>query len=374
MTAPVRRSPSGRIRLAAVALLVSALAARPGLAADADALFTVAGVHVDETAANAVAARDAARRDGESRALRTLLERLTLDADHGRLPHPSDQHITDMVRDFEVANERSSAVRYIADETVRFQPDAIRNVLRQAAIPFSEEVSKSVVVLPVLRGGDQSVLWEDPNPWRDAWAAAAPPGGLVPLVVPLGDAEDIAAVDAGRALAGEPAALAAIAARYRAGDALVAVASAGPGGEIDVAARRVSSSGAADLPPIIARPDPGESAGVVMAKAVTATMQAVEEAWKRDTIVAPGQQGTLTATVPLTNLTDWLAVRDRLRGVAVIQSSALVKLSRGAAEVELRYSGDPARLRLALAQRDLVLSGSDGAWVLQRQRGDGAPP
>jgi len=39
---------------------------------------------------------------------------------------------------------------------------------------------------------------------------------------------------------------------------------------------------------------------------------------------------------------------------------------------ELHYAGDPARLQLALAQRDLALSGGGTAWTLQR-RGAAAP-
>ena len=63
-----------------VALVLLALAppGRPARAADARDVFTVAAVPVDATAANASAARDAARSDGERRAYTMLLDRLTL--------------------------------------------------------------------------------------------------------------------------------------------------------------------------------------------------------------------------------------------------------------------------------------------------------
>src|SRR5260370_3811767 len=134
-----------------------------GAAAPAD-IFTVAGVPVDATASNAVAAREAARIDGQRRAFRILLERLTIAADHPRLPRVGDQQLTDMVRDFEVASERSSAVRYLATYTFRFRPDAGRTLLPDAGIPFAETVSKPVIVLAVLRRDDPTLLWDDPNP------------------------------------------------------------------------------------------------------------------------------------------------------------------------------------------------------------------
>jgi hypothetical protein len=48
-------------------------------------------------------------------------------------------------------------------------------------------------------------------------------------------------------------------------------------------------------------------------------------------------------------------------------------IDRGGAQVEIRYVGDPAQLRLALAQRNLELSGNDPDWVLRQRGGGGAP-
>jgi hypothetical protein len=371
-------------------------------------IFTVADVPVDATAASAAAARDAARLDGQRRALQTLLQRLTLAADHNRLPHPSDARITDMIRDFSVANERRSTVRYLADYTFRFRPDQVRGLLRSAGIPFAETVSKPVTVLPVLTAGAAGpVLWDDPNPWRDAWAnrnssqpspagGGGQGGGLVPLVVPLGDAADVAAIDAQKALAGDPDALAAITRRYGGGDALVAAATLAADGTLAISAKRISPTGTTAIPAAILKPAPGESEADLMARGVAQTVAAVEEAWKRGTLLGGGPEAVLTASVPISSLADWLAIRDRLASLAIVKRSDLLSLDRHAAEVELHYFGDPAKLGVALAQRDLVLSqgapsqgaaaasgsagqnpgqipGQAGAeWTLQR-RGSAAP-
>jgi hypothetical protein len=356
-------------RLLAVvgSLILSPLAIAGARAAGPD-VFTVAGVPVDATAANAVAAREAARLDGERRAIRILLERLTLAADQGRLPRVPDQALPNLVRDFEVAGERSSGVRYLAEYTFRFRPDGVRSLLRNAGIPFTETMSKPVVVLPVLRRGDGAVLWDDPNPWRDAWANRKGPDGLVPLPVPLGDIEDVAAIDADRAVAAEPKSLAAIAARYGAGDALLAVATQQPGGELEVAARRVAPGGAsAAILATVFKPNAGEKPEALMQRAVAASTAAVAEAWKRDTMLDSSKQGTLTAQVPVRELGDWLAVRTGLARIPAITATDLVSLGRDGASVTLHYLGDPDRLRLALAQHDLALNGGEGAWTLQRQ-------
>src|SRR5205823_5665482 len=90
--------------------------------------------------------------------------------------------------------------------------------------------------------GAAAVLWDDPNPWREAWARR-PPGtsggtsagtspptgtgagtGAVQFAVPLGDAADIAVIDAAKARSGDAAALAKIAQQNGGDEAIVALA------------------------------------------------------------------------------------------------------------------------------------------------------
>lgn len=363
-----RRLPGYLPLLVATFLSVSWPAWTVRAATTGDA-FTVAGIRVDATATSAVAAREAARVDGERRAFRTLLERLTLAADRSRLPRLADQRLTEMVRDFEVANERSSAVRYLADYTFRFRAEDVRRLLREAGIPFAETASKPVVVLAVLRRGDATLLWDGMNPWRDAWASRKAASGLVPFVMPLGDASDVAAIDADQALAADAAALATIAARYRGGDTMVAAATQLPTGELQTTLRRASAGAGGEISTAVFQPNADESEVDFMARAAAASADAVEEAWKRDNLLDIGKEAVLLAEVPLSGIGDWLFVRERLNGIAAIKRGDLVGLGRQVARVEIHYLGDPARLRLALAQRDLVLGGGEGAWTLQPRPG-----
>ena len=93
-----------------------------------------ATVKVDATAESAAAARDLARIDGQRRALALVIDRLSDSPDSGKLQKLDDKAITDMVESFEVANERMSAVRYLADYTFHFRPvegSAARTYCRQ---------------------------------------------------------------------------------------------------------------------------------------------------------------------------------------------------------------------------------------------------
>jgi Uncharacterized protein conserved in bacteria (DUF2066) len=333
-------------------------------------VFTVSPVPVDATAASAAAARDEAIVQGESRAFDMLMQRLTLSTDRSRLPQVGPSQLNDLVQGFEVAHERRSDVRYLADFTVHFRADAVRQMLRQAGVGFAEQVSKPVIVLPVLHDGDRLALWDDPNPWRDAWSSAAAVTGLVPVVRPLGEIEDVQAIDAEQAAKGDAAALQAISRRYDGDDVLVTQAtlkSDGAQHAVDVTTTRY----APDLPGTeqtwvtSTTANPGESDADLLSRAVTDTINQVEEAWKSANILDFRETGTLTARVPATSLQDWLSVRDRLAAIPAVRASRLVSLDRSEARVEIRYVGSADQLRTALAQRNLELGGSDPDWVLQ---------
>jgi hypothetical protein len=270
-------------------------------------------------------------------------------------------------------------VRYLADLTVHFRADAVRQFLRQAGIPFAETVSKPLIVLPVLHDGDRLALWEDPNPWRDAWTNANPVIGLVPLVRPIGELEDVQAIDADAAVKGDDAHLQAIAQRYGDDDVLVTQATLktdGPQHVVDVSSTRYTPGQPGTEQSWVGSiaANPGESDADLFGRAVLATVAQVEEAWKAANVLNFSQSGTLTARVPASSLEDWITVRDRLAAIPAVRSSRLVSLDRQEARVEIHYVGDPSQLRTALAQRDLDLSGDDPNWVLQRHSTSAAAP
>ncbi len=371
----LRRWPAQRGAM----LLLGALCAlsAPAAAQSRFDVFTIAPVRVDVTAASASAARDQALIEGERRALQMLIERLTLAAGRSRLPQPNSAQLSDLVQGFEVANERRSGVRYIADYTFHFRPDSVRQLLGQAGIAFAETPSKPLVVLAVLLDGDRAALWDDPNPWRDAWARAKLPPGLVPLVIPLGEIADVAAIDTDAALHGDDARLRSLSQRYDGDDVLVTAATVSQSAtrSLDVVTSRYTPGNPASRQTWSnsVTANPTESDTAMMTRALADTMARVEEAWKVANILDLRQSGTLTVRVAAGSLRDWIVVRDRLTGIPAVRSSQLMSIDRGGARVEIRYVGDPAQLRLALAQRDLELSGNDPDWVL-RQRGSGGAP
>ena len=365
--------------LAAALLLLAGLAPGPAVAQRRGDLYTVSPVPVDITAENALAARDKAIAEGEARAFKTLIERLVQPDQRKNVPNVTAAQMNDLVQGFEVAHERRSGVRYLADYTVHFRGDAVRQLLRGAGISFAEVASKPVLVLAVYSVNGTSILWDDPNPWRNAWQSTNPGSGLVPVVRPLGQIEDLQAIDAPAAMAGDDEKLRAIAQRYGNPDVLVSVATPRLDGSkvtgLDVTTTRYTpgAPGGEQRWVIADVANPGETTDALMARTIADVMQQVEQAWKEASTLDTKTTGVLLARVPAASLQDWVAVRDRLANIPAVRGSRLVSLDRQGAKVELRYVGDPQQLRLALGQRDLELSGNDPDWVLQRRAAEATP-
>lgn len=348
-------------------------------AQDADDPYT-ATVKVDATADSPAGAREAARIDGQRRALAAIADRLSGGTGAAKLTKLDDRTITDMVASFEVANEKMSAVRYLADYTFHFRPAALQRALRNAGVALSDqpgkEPGKPAVVLPVYQTASGAVLWDDPNPWRDAWAQTAPATGPVPLSVPLGDISDIAAIDAAKARAGDAGALAAIGKQNGAEDAIVALATPrGPADKpsgLDIVVRRYRAGRPLDGHPESLTANPGEAADAFFGRAVVAVVAAIESGWKKEPVPHYDQQGSLTAVLPITGLDDWVKVRDRLAGVPTIRKVSLVTLSRQEATIEIDYLGNIDQLKASLAGASLDLVKGDPNWRLARSGAPGA--
>lgn len=326
-------------------------------AADA---FAVSGVKVDITAANANSARDSAIREAQSRAWTELYKRLVPTG--GAAPKLPETELAKLVQGFEIDEEKVSATQYVGSITVRFRPNAVRDVIGGSVTGNSQYVeppAKPFVVLPVTMTAGRALLWEDRTPWRAAWEERPAASSLVPLVVPDGELADAQAIGTEEAIAGNPEALARIAQRYHAGGVIVARVEL-PGGGADPARglsvdlTRYGLDGTRDAQTVSVKPD--AAAGDVLTRAVATVGAQLDEAWRRDNVMASGPEQSTLVRVPLAAAADWVEVRKRLTGFAAVTRTDLQSMTRSAALVTLTHRGDPDRLAQALAKRDLSLT------------------
>ena len=348
-----------------------------GPAAAQDDVFAVGGVEVDATAGNAAEAREAAIAQGHVLAMRKLMERLVLQADLSRVPILRSGELVDMVRDFSVAEERSSEVRYLADLTFRFKPTEVRSFLRRNKIRFAETRSKPVLVLPLYSDGGDIGLWQEPNPWLQTWIARPPDDGLVPLVAPLGDLDDIATINEQQALSANAIALDEIARRYGAEDVLITqveLESRTPAGEVPlrVTLRRARQT---QMEPAVVnsfRQQSGENLDAALQRAMARVVEEVQESWKRSNQLSYEQQRSVPALALYGSFTDWIEIQRRLSAAPSVASSRIEYLTRSFAILDLRVIGTDEQIASTLAQKDITLT-TDGSagWRMRLTQSSG---
>jgi hypothetical protein len=351
--------------------------------ASADDAYT-ATVTVDATSDSAAKARDIARIDGARRALNSIVEKLAGGPGKGKPLRLSDNQVTDLVASFEVANEKMSAVRYTADYTYHFKPNDIAKAMQSAGIPVADTnaptagpsqgqapapppTAKLAVVLPIYQSGDTAMLWDDPNPWREAWSHR-PAGNGGALMVPLGDVSDLAAIDADKARSGDAVALAAIAKKEGADDVLVMIGAQRSGDKpgLDVTVRRYRAGQLVDVHFDSIDAKSNEADIDLSRRAADAVAADLDNGWKNAKGGPGDQQGSLTVVAAISGLDDWIKLRDRLAKIPSVRKIDVKALSRQEATVEIQYVGGLDQLKASLGAAKLDLQGGDPTWRLAR--------
>jgi hypothetical protein len=345
-------------------IFLPAFAAEPLKSSD---LFSVIDLPMETSADNPATARDRAIEQAQVVALRKLLERLTQPGDHGRLPKAEGRRMIQLVSGIEFAEEKFTADKYLAKITVRFRPAEVRRLLNEASIRFSETAAKPLLVLPVYFPDQKPRLWEEPNPWRDAWVRRDTSDSLLTIRAPSGEIADVGTISAEDALSGDAVKLEAIRARYDAGEVLVAEARM-IGRALSVTLKRYEGAVARNESERFA-PQPGEMEEALFARAVGGIVARLTGDARQQSMLASGPTQSLNATVPLATLEEWVRVRRGLAAVPMVRSVEIASLSRVEARVTLQHAGEPPALAAALAQQDLELSQSaDGFWTIRVKR------
>ena len=339
--------------------------------------YTVRALPVDAEAKSAAAARDVALAKGQREAYGLMMSRLVVTEDQGRALPLDDAVIADLIEGFEIADERVSPTRYRANLTVKFREDRVKSMLRSLQLRFAESTGRPLVVIPVMLEQGGPVLWSEDNLWLQAWSARDVPGGLVPVVVPLGDSADIETLNAAQALEGDAGALGNFAGRYGAGETIVAKARVTPpsGAKgVAVVSLNVASIGAGPSESFEeeVRGAAGQPLEEVLALAADRVAMRLNERWKVANVIRYDTPGSLRAAVPLTSLRDWVALRDTLAGLSLVAEVEIVALARSGADIVLHYYGDQAQLEAALGDRNLTLAPRpDGGFTLSPRQAPG---
>jgi hypothetical protein len=170
----------------------------------------------------------------------------------------------------------------------------------------------------------------------------------------MADAKDLEILSRPDIAQADWAALGALARRYNAGEAVVAIVSedAKTVQMIEISATsRVTASFA--------------YANSTFPADVEAVADKVADTWKTRSAVNFATLARLTADVQFDSLDDWAKIRSHLGAVKAVADMDVTGLTLHEAEIQLTYFGRPEQLRDALAQQNLSLVNAAGQFTLQ---------
>lgn len=331
--------------------------------ARADDVFTVSDVKVDVTAENAVAAREKAFAEAQVQAFTALAQKLLGEDDFKQYKAPDAPVIAAMIKDFEITDERLSAVQYIGTYTFRFEGSAVRNHFNTGGVRYSDVGSKPVLVLPFYQAEGHTVLWQENNPWLAAWSNEREPAGmLVPIAVPLGDIRDVADIGDNEAMTYSPEGLNSMLTRYGAVEAVIVVAVpeagiAGAPEAISIMMYRTDTYVPQLVRTVRVTADAGMDTAALFEKGEKEIRSAIQSDWKTAMAVNPvTENNAITVHVQFQTMQQWVETRQAMMRVQGLTDIKVKSVTPREAQVDIYFAGDENRLRQMMAQADLILS------------------
>jgi hypothetical protein len=325
--------------------------------AQAGNVFEVQKIKVDASAASTSLARAAALRDGQTKALSMVLQRLTKQEEWEKLPEVQSLDFENLVEGLRISDEKTGPGRYLATLSVQFKPAPMRELLRGAGVAITEVQSPPALLLPVLEDLEGLQSWGE-HWWRQEWAAYDIDNSLAPMLLPLGDLEDTEIANAEDILIGDPAKLQRLNERYGTDTVVVAHALADVDGQLGVTAYIF---GAEESDVIVKTYRTGTPHPQMGQRAIDDVMGILAARWKSVAAVVSDEKQVLQVRASYTSLSDWTRLLDRLNAVDLVREVTIVELSKDYAYVDLVYIGSVPQFISNLNQNELVLGGTPSA-------------
>lgn len=347
----------------------------------AESLFIVEDIEVDVTAGSSHQAKQEAFGEAQTQAFNTVVKRMLTEEELFQLPEADLTTISSLIKDFEITDEKLSRVRYIGKYTIRFKEKAMRRYFRDQGFGFSDVRSQPILILPLFRRGENTILWSYDNEWLRAWNRRGDLTGLVPIAVPIGDLDDVRDIGDDDALAYSEDGMGRMLKRYQAGEAAIAIAVPDSGFELfgdynptssrglTIQIYRTDRSTPEFVQEVIVPSEGGQSRSEVFDAAVESVYKALQRDWKSKTRVASDESNQILARVPIKSLKEWADTQKAIKSVTAINELVVKSLSPKEALVDIKFRGSHARLKSVMRQFNITLNPPKNAPVAQFQYG-----
>lgn len=331
-------------------------------------------VEVDVTGKDAADAREQAMTKAQLDGLSDLISKLAPPEQvQAILTSLDSKKIAAMVRGTEVLDEKISSNRYRAHLVITFDGDAISGLIGNngaGAAPAQAAVG-SFLIIPGYEEDNVTMLWEDGNPWRNAWKSTGLEVASGDIVVPFGDVSDTAVIDSRTLTSANFSTLLPLTVRYGVSDIVILQAkyTHTPDLQLEVVKRRINRT-QNEVNLLTYRADPQENKEALLARAARDIANQLEhkktEEMETTKAVQGGDRNTLMVLASITTLNSWTGLRAKLSTLPMIDRLEILAIAPQQVDMIVHYRGTPESLANAITAQNIRLVQNSNYWVVSR--------
>ena len=333
-------------------------------------------VEVDVTGKDAAAAREQAMMKGRADALTDLLGKFTTPEQVNHIITTLDPgKVNSLVRGTEVLDEKISSNRYRARLLVTFDANEISNLIGNNGTGNNpEQITNAIgsfLIIPSYEEDGIVMLWEESNPWRNAWKGQGLEVTSGDIVVPFGDASDIRVVDSQTVSSANYSALLPLTLRYGVSDIVILQAklSRSPDLQLDVVKRRINRK-QNEVNLTTYRADPQETKDLLLARAARDISESLEhkktEEMEASKTVSGGERNKMMVLASISTLASWTQLRTKLSALPMVDKLEVLALAPQQVDLIIHYRGTPDSLGNAVTAQNIRLVKNPDYWVISR--------
>jgi hypothetical protein len=241
--------------------------------------------------------------------------------------------------------------------TYVFNAEAVRRIIQQASIAYSDVAARPLLVIPL--GPD----WHPGSPWTQAWKDPRFAHAGVPLVLPLNDAVDAPALAALHFDTTGWQDIEPLASRLHAPEAWLALVIP-QRTQMIVKIRRLGPGASPSIPDIVVPVAPKTPSAKAFGRVADATANVITNSWKSHSVVDFGKKSRIVALLRINSLQEWGQVQQKLAAVSTISDVNVLAMDIGEVRIAISYAGSSDQLGEQLGRAGLVLANAAGEWWL----------
>ena len=327
-------------------------------------IYTVSNIPIVAELSSAKEARTAAIKSGETDAFWALMKKMVAPENLQLVPMPPEEEIVNWVQHVSLANEKTTATKYMANLTVRFHENKIRDLLTAHQIPFLAQELPSAVVVPVWEKEGQMFVLDEQNPLYAYLKNHAGSEKDDKVVVPAGDLDEMIFVR--EAIENQNGtSLKKLAEKYETESVLILAVSEGDP-TIRVRTRYIPTEPVLETEKYLTISESYTKG--LPASIWRGVLRDRKELWHKSKMQNFESSMTFWVQIPIVQLSEWQSIREKLEKASIVENFAVRGFRPGEVWVTWQYKGTSGELNRQLRSLGLYLDAGNisGAWVLTR--------